>query len=83
MRIKISQFPRLLEQDMGMHAGGNIVRALGVKQRRRTDVLSKGLRIQKKYEFKIPTKLTIVEWMTLVPEKPGNGDERMLLLLRT
>ncbi|KAK8605103.1 hypothetical protein V6N13_082560 [Hibiscus sabdariffa] len=56
-------------QDLQMLTGGNIVRAWGVKQKRRTEVLSKGLWIQKKSEFKIPSKPTIAEWMSLVPDK--------------
>ncbi|KAK8529430.1 hypothetical protein V6N12_060212 [Hibiscus sabdariffa] len=63
-------------QDLRMHAGGDIVNASGGKSKRKTDVSSKGLRIQKRSEFKIPTKLTLAEWMSLVPEKPVRSSVR-------
>ncbi|KAK8612289.1 hypothetical protein V6N13_092405 [Hibiscus sabdariffa] len=59
-----------------MHAGGDIVNASGGKSKRKTDVSSKGLRIQKRSEFKIPTKPTLAEWMSLVPEKPVRSSVR-------
>ncbi|KAK8518274.1 hypothetical protein V6N12_017427 [Hibiscus sabdariffa] len=63
-------------QDLRMHAGGDIVNVSGGKSKRKMDVSSKGLRIQKRSEFKIPTKPTLAEWMSLVPEKPVRSSVR-------
>ncbi|KAK8698562.1 hypothetical protein V6N13_114674 [Hibiscus sabdariffa] len=63
-------------QDLCMPDGGNIVSLSRAKSKRKTNASSKGLRIQKKSDFKIPTKPTLAEWMSLVPEKSGMSGAR-------